>query len=97
MNVITKTDDIPLPDNSLSIYPNPVVNNELQVTINLEDKKYANLTIFDLNGRVMSFENHKDFDNKIIPVNVSELSNGEYFIRVSNDHGTRTKKFVVAR
>ncbi len=97
MNVLVKTDDIPLPDNSLSIYPNPVVDKELQVSINLEDKKYANLTIFDLNGRVMSFENHKDFDNKIIPVNVSELSNGEYFIRVSNDHGTRTKKFVVAR
>lgn len=97
MKVPNANDDIALPENSINIAPNPVVTNQLRVSINLEDKKYANLTIFDQTGRVHSFEHFTEFADKVIPMNVSELPNGEYFIRVSNDHGTRTKKFVVLR
>lgn len=97
ITVETKTDDQPLAENAISIAPNPVVSTDLQVKINLPNSAYANLTIFGIDGKLESFEHYTDFQNKVIPVNVNALPNGEYFIRVSNDEGTRTKKFVVMR
>lgn len=93
----TSTDEKPLAENVMSVYPNPVVGNELKVSLNFDKATNANLTIAQLDGKVMSFESHKAIEKSIIPVNTSDLNAGTYLIRVSTDEGTLTKKFTVVK
>ncbi len=74
-----------------------MVGNELKVSLNFDKATNANLTIAQLDGKVMSFESHKAIEKSIIPVNTSDLNAGTYLIRVSTDEGTLTKKFTVVK
>lgn len=97
IEIITKTDDKPLPESVMKIYPNPVVDNLLKVSLSFDKATDANLTLTDINGRVLNFESHKAVTNELIPVNTSELKAGNYLIRVSTDEGTKTRQFTVVK
>jgi hypothetical protein len=74
----------------LSLYPNPV-KNVLNISANLEGK--TDVMVFDLNGRTMKHYMTKGITD--MRLNVSDLPNGMYFIRVSNGTNTQLAKFVV--
>lgn len=72
--------------NNFSIYPNPVndmlnISMKNEITIN-------NLSITDLNGRVVSSSDSST------SIDVSSLSSGVYFISVETNEGKGTSKFV---
>ncbi len=71
-----------------STYPNPVSSS---LTLNLGTAQNANVTIFDAAGRTVLTENmngiSKSFD-------VSSLTAGVYFVSVSGNEFSTTKKFI---
>lgn len=69
----------------ISVYPNPVTSN-LFVNGSAPD---AIITILDMNGRVMI---SKQFDNS--EINTNNLPKGIYTIRITENSGITTKKFV---
>jgi len=71
-------------DKAVSVYPNPT-NNILYVS----GMQNANIQIFDLSGKLLI--NQQNADNQI---NVSNLQNGIYSVKITNESGTVIRKFV---
>ncbi|MEO6190359.1 MAG: T9SS type A sorting domain-containing protein [Saprospiraceae bacterium] len=94
LDVITKNDDVPLPESVLIVQPNPIQNNTLSISLNFGKETNANITIFDLTGKVLDFQSFKNVKNNTLNLPVNDLSSGNYFVRVSTKVGTRTKKFI---
>ncbi|WP_322971419.1 T9SS type A sorting domain-containing protein [Faecalibacter sp. LW9] len=90
LNVVGTTESlgtVELGSNKLAVYPNPATT-ELQVK--LEGTSIASVEIADVTGRVVSAQSVKNGK-----VNVSNLSQGVYFLRVKDDKGvTRIQKFI---
>ncbi|WP_121665913.1 BspA family leucine-rich repeat surface protein [Mesonia aquimarina] len=74
-------------ESSISLYPNPTQN-----ILNIETKNKAEikkLKLFNLNGiQIETVVNNKK------QLNVENLSNGIYFIKITTNQGTVTKRFV---
>ncbi|WP_299889969.1 PKD domain-containing protein [uncultured Lacinutrix sp.] len=71
--------------NDLKISPNPFKNN---ITINLPFNMITaslNLSIYDLNGRLVYDENVSGLDGVITVNNLDELENATYFLKISNN------------
>lgn len=94
---VTKTDEKPLADNVMSLYPNPVVNDNLKVGLNFANPTDANLTIADINGKILNFESHKQVTKDVFSISTAALNAGSYLIRVSTNEGTSTKQFTVIK
>lgn len=71
--------------NPISLYPNPTSN---ELTIDTE-QKISEVSIIDITGKIIMItkQNTKT-------INVSDLSNGLYFIKLSTGERTITKKFL---
>ncbi|MBK9016915.1 MAG: T9SS type A sorting domain-containing protein [Saprospiraceae bacterium] len=87
-------DEVSLPDNSLNFYPNPA-NTNLNVDISLDEPTLANITIADLNGRVIQIDEVENAYQQTRQYDVSKFANGTYIVRIATKQGTKTKKFVV--
>ena len=74
-------------ENSLSMFPNPVTN---ELTIN-NISKNSTISIYDLNGRLII---NKISKSEIEKIDVSNLTNGIYLIKVSDKKAIITSKFV---
>lgn len=70
---------------TVTIYPNPA-----STLLNVEAEGYDNLQIVNLVGQVV----YNTSVNGHMQINVSDLSNGVYFVRLTNGKGTATQKFV---
>jgi len=70
------------------IFPNPFKN-----SIHIESKKIKQLTIYDLNGRVLmtlSNQNGKDY----MTIDLSDFSKGIYLINIITENGILTEKII---
>lgn len=79
--------DFPVSD--ISVYPNPtteILNFKLNVTVNLQDLAYE---VFNVSGQ-------KVMDGTMTnnSINVSQLNNGLYFVKLITDNGDKTIKFI---
>jgi len=72
---------------ALTIYPNPV-KNELFI-MNNEQLTMNNVEIVDLSGKTLMSQS-----SPLSQINVTNLSAGVYFIKITTDKGIVTKKFV---
>ncbi|MFY7733744.1 MAG: DUF4397 domain-containing protein [Bacteroidia bacterium] len=82
-------------ENGLVIFPNPA-NDKVSVMVNATNSNNAQINIIDIKGAII-----KSIDNKLVSgVNVVELSvadlpKGMYFVQVTSNEGTSTKKLVI--
>ena len=74
--------------NLFSIYPNPTSNS---ITVNAKNT-IEKIEIYDVLGRVMKFENKINALEKTI--DVANLSNGNYIIKIEIDGKMSSKKFI---
>lgn len=83
---------------SASIYPNPAHEN---FTLNIDDKVTGRtvITILSASGaKVSEFETQKDFDYLSKVINVSNLKEGTYFIRINiNNESLYYEKIVIIK
>jgi hypothetical protein len=71
---------------NISIYPNPVQNELFVVLDNQEIKK---MNIFDLSGKVI-----KTIDTDTSQIDVSDLSDGIYILKIHTQNGVSNTRFV---
>ncbi|MCG2419682.1 T9SS type A sorting domain-containing protein [Aequorivita sp. F47161] len=77
--------------NSVVLFPNPTTS---VFTIALPKALNAEIRIFDISGKLLVYEAEALISNKH-SVNVSSLTKGTYFVRISSEEGTVTKKLLI--
>lgn len=74
-------------DNAISIYPNPTQDN---VHISCSGV-IKTIEMFDVEGRLLQT---KFVDGSTTTVNISDKSNGVYFLKITSDKGSKVEKLV---
>ncbi|SEB80131.1 Por secretion system C-terminal sorting domain-containing protein [Tenacibaculum sp. MAR_2009_124] len=79
---------------SFNIYPNPTKNH---VYLNFKDsfKSGLNISIISLDGKKILMEKSVVFENNIGKIDVSNLSQGIYIVRLENDAGSIISKKLI--
>lgn len=72
---------------NVNIYPNPVQN---ELFIQIEEGQVMEMVILDYSGRIVK----SIANNNAGSVDVSELKQGSYLLKVSTEKGTSTKRFI---
>ena len=78
--------------NTLSIYPNPAVN---ETFVTIENAGLNEVSVYDIQGRLVSKESVMANNGDQVRLSTETLTSGVYFVRVSNDGDVRTAKLVV--
>lgn len=96
IELVTTTDEKPLPATSLQVVPNPVRDGVLNLAVEFAEPTQASITLADMSGRVIDIDNRPSLTKEVLHYDIPELSNGTYLARIATKEGTRTVKFVVA-
>lgn len=75
-------------NNSTSIYPNPASNN---INISYKGNEQVRATLFNLTGKMIT---SVDLQKGVNSINISQLTNGIYFIKLDGGSVHTTHKFV---
>lgn len=82
----------------LSLFPNPVVNEKLTVQYNLPKAGNTILDVVNVIGKKVLSVSHYNFGgNNKEEVNVGNLPNGVYFLKLSANDKVETLKFTIAK
>lgn len=76
----------------IKIYPNPVVNNYLQLSLGKMAEKNVLLSVYDIAGRKVYEE--KLYNLSFKTINVAKLTAGSYILTVNNNGKLSSVKFV---
>jgi hypothetical protein len=80
---------------TMGVYPNPA-NDQINVNYSLENSSNLLLNIFAMDGSLVRSEDKGTAQGQgTIPVNISDLSAGIYFVQLQTETGSVTKKIVV--
>lgn len=74
--------------NQLSVYPNPTSNT---IHFELNNLSITEITILDLNGKSVEFKDHLNGENTL---NLGDLQNGFYTLKITTDQGIVYKKIL---
>ena len=74
----------------VSLFPNPAID---KLTVNTGQVTTSTVHIIDSMGRIIS---EQELDNPSQDINISDLPNGNYFLRIVNGDNMETKPFVKA-
>lgn len=80
-----------LSQDQVSVYPNPT-NNEINIIV--QQQVEADIRIFDVLGKLMVYQSDIDLGSTNHTIDVSNFTNGVYFVRINSDAGTITKKIM---
>jgi hypothetical protein len=76
----------------ISLYPNPVHNGQLKVVLANQGKALAQ--IFDVTGRLALTTHVQKGSNTI---NVDDLPNGLYIVKISSSHKVTSQRFIIEK
>lgn len=77
---------------SLSIYPNPAVN---ETFVTIENAGLNEISVYDIQGRLVSTMNCVANAGEQVRLSVENLNSGVYFVRVNSESSTQNAKLVV--
>ncbi|MBV1924349.1 MAG: T9SS type A sorting domain-containing protein, partial [Flavobacteriaceae bacterium] len=80
-----------LSQDQVSVYPNPT-NSEINIIV--QQQVEADIRIFDVLGKLMVYQADIDLGNTNHTIDVSNFTNGIYFVRINSNAGTITKKIM---
>lgn len=72
-------------------YPNPV-KNSIRIDVSKINTDTYNLKLCDIDGKLLT---DKNYESKIVEINLSNISNGVYTLYLITSKGTTTKKIIV--
>lgn len=78
--------------NTLSVYPNPAVN---ETFVTIENAGLNTISVYDMQGRMVSSMSVEAMADEQVRINTETLNGGVYFVRVSSEGATQTAKLVV--
>ena len=82
---------------SFSVFPNPIDNSQREITLGLddfEDGKEIKMSLFDMQGRVISQQSFTPKD-KQHEIAIPTLPSGMYFIKINEKNIQYSKKLLV--
>ena len=79
---------------SLSIYPNPA-NEELNINYNFFNAENVAFQLIDLTGRVILNDSGSGIKNGTKTINVKNINNGIYLLRLSGAKGNSSRKIMI--
>jgi len=86
--------DFELLTGSLNVYPNPLMkNNTLNLKFGLNIS--AKISMYNVTGKLALVDEINNSDSK--QINTSSLNNGIYFLKISNDNVSTTRKVVIMK
>ncbi len=97
MSIVESTNTLEtlLPAGSLTVFPNPT-SQEANIKINLEEAATSmDLKLVDVNGKVVFSDKLTNVQQQDYRINVTELPNGNYFLRARTEQGIATVKVAV--
>lgn len=84
-------------ENSVSIYPNPVQNN-LNINLGLIKNSDVEINIKDVAGKTVLSKNNKLIKgDNTLNIETANLASGLYFVQISTEGFTSTKKIVISK
>jgi hypothetical protein len=96
IDLITTTDDKPLPESTLTVFPNPA-RDIVNLKVDFNQPTDATVTLAQLNGRVIQIDERKALTSEVLTYEVLQLPAGAYIARIATKTGTATKTFIVQR
>lgn len=96
LDLVNTTDEKALPETAMQVRPNPIFET-LNLQMGFDQATDATITIAEMSGRVITFENRKGLTNDLVSYQVPQLATGTYLVRIATKAGTLTKKFVVQK
>jgi len=94
ISLTSPVDDVPLPEASFRILPNPVSETAF-AEMSFEQPVDVSLIIATIEGKVLSVEEFKSVGNETKSIDVSSLPNGSYLMRVATEDGTKTRQVII--
>ncbi len=85
-----------LPDNVITVMPNPV-QDQLNLKLDFENATDISYALGTMTGSLLQTGQWKNALNETKTLDVSNLPNGQYLVRIQTEEGIATKMFVVAR
>ena len=77
-------------ENTVSIYPNPAINNEVTIS---SEKELKSIVLFNINGQIIQeIKNPTRVDNTY---KVTNLPSGFYLVQMASENAVATKKVIV--
>ncbi len=93
---IVNTTTAQLPENTLRVIQNPV-NDDLRLQMEFENSTRVSYAIGTMTGSILSSGHWDAVSNRTETLDVSNLVNGSYLIRIQTPEGIATKTFIVAK
>jgi Secretion system C-terminal sorting domain len=85
----------PLPDNFISLYPNPA-GNYIYFEIAKNEVFTGSLSIMNIIGQTMDKINISESDQNLVRIDLSKYENGTYLFELKSDDGSvKTGKFII--
>jgi len=82
-------------ENTISLYPNPVATDDIQLEIGLTELSgKIQVNIFDQAGRAIFYRDYDNLQQGQFTYDVSRFPAGVYYMKVKTDLGARTQTFV---
>ena len=80
------------------MYPNPA-QNELNIEFVLDKKAPVTIQIIDISGRIVKEVMNENLStgNNTININMNEVNNGFYFVRIESMNGTKVTRLMIAK
>ena len=94
LSLFSSVDEKPLSSEAFKVFPNPATS-QVNFEVNLEKASKATITVANINGQVISYQNIASITSDIVSINVSDYASGTYLARIATEEGTKTLKFVV--
>jgi hypothetical protein len=80
---------------SMVVYPNPA-SDKVSVMINATSSNNAQVNIIDIKGAIVKSINNKLVSGlNVMELSVADLPKGMYFVQITSNEGTSTKKLVI--
>jgi hypothetical protein len=93
-DVVTKNSSLQIQKDQFTISPNPV-SNTLYVKINSKSKMASRISIYNMQGQVLSTNTMTSLtESETIMIDLSESSQGAYIVELIQDGVRSTKRFV---
>ena len=93
LNTTTSVDDQLLPQDAVTIYPNPV-KEQLNIGLKFEQPSEGIIYIADMSGKVLAMREFNNLQNEIRQFNVQDWAAGQYMIRVRTQDGVSNQNFI---
>jgi PKD repeat protein len=80
----------------ISIYPNPTTD-IINISFSFESAKNLKIELFDINSKVINYKTFKDIKSDQYQVDLSNLAEGVYFVKINDGTTVYTSKITIVK